>query len=66
MTLDDQINLAAELLEKYAKKCINCGATKLTTRNNEWPLKHRCLACGADIIELQNGEMKRDDPTRID
>jgi hypothetical protein len=42
---------AIEYLEKFSKKCPNCESTQLTTLNNEYPLKHRCISCNEEFAE---------------
>ena len=57
MKLPDQYERLRLVLEEFSKKCPNCQSTKLTTKNNAWPLLHKCLSCNANVKESKNGEM---------
>lgn len=56
MTVNDLEALAAYLHE-HSKACTACGMKRITTCNNEWPLKQRCLDCGEVWLEFADGRV---------
>ncbi len=54
---DQQYENLKRWIEENSKHCPSCNSTQITTRNNEWPLRHRCLDCEQEFTESQSGEI---------
>jgi len=57
MTISD-LRAMQEFLDEHSKHCPKCGLKRITTRNNEWPLRQQCLDCRQEWLEYENGTLE--------